>query len=557
MRNAAQPPSPPSLGAERVLELPSPGSRTPALTYALVFPNRYALGMANLGFQTVLGLVAGFDGAVCHRAFSDTGHTVEGARRLRDYDVVALSLCFEGDYVEALRLLAAGGVPLRADSRDGAAPLVVAGGVGVTLNPEPLAPFLDVVFLGEAEAGLEALHAFLLGHTGLSRPDLLAALADARLPGVYVPSRYRVEESGGLVALRTPLGAAPPRVERQWAPLPWSPARTRVLAPGDAFGGAYLLEVSRGCPHACRFCAAGYATRPTRFLALDDLLPFAEFGARTVGRLGFVGAAVSDHPGFRELARHALDEGARFTVSSFRAENLDEDLLSLLVRGGLKTLTVALEAGTDRLRGRLGKGISRDDALRAASLAGAHGLDGLRVYAMVGLPGETDDDVRELAALVCDVRGALGRGVVTLGVTPFVPKPGTPFQWEPMAPEATLKKRLKLLESQLGRRRGIRVAAEPPRGARFQGLLARGGRALAPLLERAAADGDWRSLVRSQPAADALDRPRDEGETLPWDFVAGGPSRQHLHRERLAAPTLGAPVPCRPGSCTACGLCPP
>ncbi|MBI5017988.1 MAG: radical SAM protein [Deltaproteobacteria bacterium] len=541
--------------SEQVLELPGPAGAVD-LSCALVYPNRHGLGMANLGFQAVFALLSGLPGSLCHRAFSDYPRTVEAGRALRDYDLVALSLSFEGDYPEALRLLAAGGVALRSEARGSRDPFVLGGGVAVTLNPEPLAPFLDAVFLGEAEAGLLPLHAFLRDHRGLPRPELLEALADARVPGVYVPSRYDVAEADGRVLSRRPQGKAPETVARRWAECPWDPARTRISTPDDAFQGAYLLEISRGCPHACRFCAAGHATRPARFLPLETLEPFLRLGAREVGRLGLVGAAVSDHPRFKELAEAILDLGAGFTVSSFRAENLDEEVLALLARGGLKTLTVALEAGSERLRRRLGKEIGRDDVLRAARLAAGAGLHRLRIYAMVGLPGEADEDLGALAELATEARSALGGGTVTVSAAPFVPKAHTPFQWETMAPEPLLRSRIRLLEKLLGRRTAVRVVAETPKWSRVQGLLARGGRSIAPLLEQAAATGEWRAVLRSAEARAVLDRERDVDEALPWDVVTGGPSTEHLRRERAASLRGEPPVPCRPGRCSVCGVCP-
>ncbi|NTU59632.1 MAG: radical SAM protein, partial [Deltaproteobacteria bacterium] len=227
----------------------------------------------------------------------------------------------------------------------------------------------------------------------------------------------------------------------------------------------------------------------------------------------------------------------------------------LLHRGGLKTLTVALEAGTDRLRRSLGKGIGREDLLRAARLAAGAGIEGLRIYGMVGLPGETQDDVRALAELAVEAREALGKGTVALSVAPFVPKPHTPLQWEAMAPEADLKARIRLLESLLGRRRGLKAVAEPPRGARVQGLLSRGGRGVAPLLEAAAQDGDWRRVLRSPEASAVLDSARDVDVPLPWDFVTGGPSREHLLAEREAGRAGEDVTECGDGECGACGIC--
>lgn len=544
---------------ERFLDFPSPagGWGKSQLAYALVYPNRHAVGMANLGVQVLAHALSRLPNAVCHRAFADHPQTLEGGRGLAAYDVVALSLPFEGDYGEAVRLLLQSGIPLRSADRGADDPIVLAGGMAPTLNPEPLAPFLDAVFLGEADSGPEIadLHDFLLRHRHLARAALLQALAEARPAGIYVPAAYEVRHDTGRILARRPLGGAAETIDRRWASVPWDPARSHIWTPEDSFGGAYLLEISRGCPHACRFCAAAHATRPARFLPLETLAPLARFGAREVGRVGLVGAAVSDHPEFRDLAREILDSGADFTVSSFRAENLDAEVLELLARGGLKTLTVSLEAGTDRLRRRVGKAISAEDLLRGASLARSAGLQNLRVYAMVGLPGERDQDVEALADVVLAAREALGGGLLTLSTAPFVPKPHTPFQWEPMAPESVLRSRIRLLERRLGPHRGIKAVAEAPKWSRVQGLLSRGGRDVAPVLERAARTGDWREALRSPEAARVLDRERDEEESLPWDFIAGVPDKAHLRAEARASVRGSAPARCRPGACEICGVC--
>jgi radical SAM superfamily enzyme YgiQ (UPF0313 family) len=264
---------------------------------------------------------------------------------------------------------------------------------------------------------------------------------------------------------------------------------------------------------------------------------------------------VSDHPDFAALARRVVDAGGGLSVSSFRAENLDAEALELLCRGGMKTVTVALESGGVGLRARIGKEIGEEDILRVAELARGKLPGGLRIYAMVGLPGEEDADVEELINIAARAKKALGSGTVTVSVSPFVPKPHTPFQWEPMTDEKTLQRRIRLLERKAAATPGLRVTAESPKWARVQGLLARGGREVGELLASLPDGGAWGRTLQGELARSVLDRRREPGEPLPWDFLAGAPARAHLLNECLAAEAGRAPAPCPSTECPVCGIC--
>lgn len=513
--------------------------------YALAYPNRREVGMGNLGLQTVYSILSSRPGARCELYFADRERSAATHERSLEFDVVALSLSFEGDYPSVAPLLKARGVEPRAERRGEGQPIVLAGGMAPSLNPEPMAAIADVIYLGEAEPSLERLHQFFCEHLGEPRRKLLERLAAEALPGVYVPAAYEWTGEG-----HTPRFGAPLRVALQKAKPGWEPAHSGIIEKGDAFGGAYLLEISRGCPHGCLFCAAGHLLRPARFIKAEQLLPYVAEGVEKAGRVGFVGAAVSDHPEFKALAEAALDRGGTFGVSSYRVENIDREALELLKRGGLRTLTVALEAGSEALRARMGKKLTDGQLISAAALAKEAGINSLRVYAMVGLPTETDEDVAALAALAVRVKKELGRGGLTLSVAPFIPKPHTPFQLEPFAGEKVVSARMRMLKAKAAPK-GIDVVGESPKWASVQALFSRGSRWVGELLAEGVPSEEWVKIAKSERGVEALSR-WSEDAPLPWGIASGGPSRGYLTTRACAGAeaTLRCPSPgCDCGAC--------
>lgn len=524
------------------------------IRYALVYPNTFKVGMANLGFQMIYGYLTSRSDSAVERHFADHAKSLESGAGALEADVVAFSLSFEGDYPAASAFLAESRIPPASRDRGDRHPLVLAGGTAPSLNPEPLALTADVIYMGEAESAFDRLHLFFLENLGLPRKRLLEKLAGSALPGVYVPSAYAVEEGGGPIR-RTALYGAPERIAFQRAGPGWEPARSHVVAPGDAFGGAFLIEISRGCPHGCRFCAAGHLSRPFRVVPFETIKPLILHGLELSGRVGLVGAAVSDHPDFVKMAALVAEKGGELSVSSFRAENTTPAILELMKATGLRTLTVAIEAGSPALRARLGKEITGEDLVKAASMARKAGLKGLRVYGMAGLPGETGGDAAELAKLALAAKKAFGPGELTLSVAPFVPKPHTPFQWEAMEEEKTLTARIRLIKS-MAEPGGVKVQAESPKWARVQGLFSRGGRRVGALLAENPPPGEWTRIMKTPQARDTLG-PMPPGEAfLPWNFVTGTPDAAYLAREKTLADKALAPLGCDglPG-CEICGIC--
>ncbi len=541
----------------------------------LFYPNRYALAMSNLGFQTVYRLFNNAADVICERFLAGgplesvkSGLLSRESRRPpRDFDVLAFSVAFENDYPHILQLLSQTGFPLEARERDVDAPLLLAGGVAVMLNPEPLAAFFDLFLIGEAEAMLPAFLESYRKADGDHRTLLDTIPLD--VPGAYVPRHYRpvYKQNGQLKAV----AVADPRMARIVAPKAANVAAlettSTIITADTTFPDTCLIEVSRGCPHGCRYCSAGYIYRPPRYRDPDLLERCLRDAARTVQRVGLVGAAVSDYPAIGELCGRVADTDLRLSFSSLRADALTEDLLAVLRANGTKTATLAPEAGSARLRQVINKGLNEDDILQAAAKLVGAGIPNLKLYFMIGLPTETDADVEAIVTLVealkavfLDASRKMKRiGTITVNATPFVPKPSTPFQWAGMASPGLLKKNLRHLRKRLQRIANVRFQHESIREAYVQALLARGDRRVADVLRHHhQTSARWPQTLQTT----ALDtdffalRERGADELLPWDFIDTGVSRDFLWREYQRALDGRTTPPCpADGRCHRCEAC--
>jgi radical SAM superfamily enzyme YgiQ (UPF0313 family) len=471
------------------------GARWPL---ALVFPEIYPVAMGNLGFQTMYHLFNAEPGLACERAFFPTPEdwpehrrtrtpilTLESQRPLRDFAAVAFSISFEADYPKVLDILAQSGIPLVAASRRGEDPLVLAGGVATFLNPEPLAPFIDAFILGEGEvAAVNSLNFLAQTSPSRPRPEVLRELAQT-FPGIYVPAGYqpRYAPDGALAAMEAAAGYPERVLVPRLLDLAGPATCSHLLAPQSEWGEMFLVELGRGCSRGCRFCAAGFIYRPPRDRQAEVILPSINQGLDQGRKIGLVGAAVSDHPEVKDICRHILAAGGKLGIGSLRADSLDADLAELLARGGVKTVALAPEAGSDRLRRVINKGLTEEDLAQAALALAQVGIDQLRLYFMVGLPTETLDDIREIARLtkyfqhhvMKATRGAKKFRQLTLSVASFVPKPWTPFQWAPLAEVKELKERQKLLRQELSGVKEVRVHTDLPKWAYTQALIGPGG----------------------------------------------------------------------------------
>lgn len=501
------------------------GGRIPI---ALIYPNSYYIGMSNLGLHAIYSLLNSYGEVVCERAFWERESknkqapalSLESHRPLADFTVLAFTVSYELDYFNVVQILKASGIPLYAADRDERHPLVIAGGPCIISNPMPLSPFFDCLCIGEAEAIVPAMLPVLAEGISGKRDEMLKALAS--LPGIYVPQHY----SGTPVA-------------RQWAAkLDDFPVASTILTKDTALGDLYLMEVERGCDWGCRFCLTSNAFRPMRVRSLDKLIAQAKVGLKHRKRIGLVGPAVSDHPQIDELLAKLRKMGAELSISSLRIKPLPPIIFKEMAEGGAQTITVAPETGTQRLRQVIRKGVSEKDIFEAIEKVAEQGIKQLKLYFMIGLPSETEEDVEGIINLATKCKNILDSHQagcrIALNIAIFVPKAGTPFQWLPMASLSTLNHRLSLLRNKL-QPRGIKLKCESIAWSEVQAVLARGDTKLAEVLanvEEVSLSGWKKAVEKCHLDIDFYAHQRwDTSESLPWAVIDSGIKVEHLKLE--------------------------
>jgi len=516
----------------------------------LIFPNYYNVGISNLGFQYVYALFNSRNDVVCERIFLPEPQmleehertatpllSLESLRPLRDFHILAFSLSYENDYPNVLRMLELSQIPLLAEERRAQDPLVIAGGSAVSINPEVMAPFFDCILIGEAEELVDEFIDALKKSWGKTREEILKSLSEVE--GTYVPRFYELvlNPDGTLKEIVPRSEDVPRRIKRRvykGAPLLVS---SPIRSPEGEFGESLIIEVARGCPYHCRFCVVRSLYHPFRPYPSDVLENQIMEGVKLCGRVSFLGAALGNHPDFLRLCQKVVQLGGRFTLSSLRADQVDGTLAKLLFVSKQRTVTFAPEVGREEKRFKIGKNLLNSDLLKAVEILSQEGLTNLKLYFMIGLPKEEEEDLKALINLVKEIshtqkrilRGSKGK--ITVSISPFVPKPWTPFQWYSFEEIASLKSKIKYVKKSLE----VQVNYDLPKWAYFEALFSLGDRRIGLELYRGWKEGDWVRQFRVSsinPDFWVL-RKKTITEYFPWEIISTPSSKDFLWDEFL------------------------
>ncbi len=518
------------------------------INICLVYPNTYHVGMSNLGFQGIYGLLNKREDVVCERAFLPDERDIEeyirtetpvfsfeSKRPLNKFDIVAFSISFENDYPNILKILDISKIPFNTSERNEYHPLLIAGGVCCFFNPEPIAPVFDIIFVGEAE---ESLNEFIDIYSRTQKTEDRRQIKESAMAieGIYVPEFYRVAyNNDGTIAERIPLNNAPEKIKRRYVKdLSVSPVTTAIITPEVEFSDMYLIEAMRGCPWNCRFCLVGHIYGPVRKKDLEAIKTEIGRAKEITPKIGLIGPSLTDY-------QHIMDvlciEGVDFSITSLRASAKSAELVELLK--GHKSVSIAPEAGTERMRRVVNKKITEKDILDTVELIFNAGIENLRLYFMICLPTETYEDIEGIVELVKKARKISNKGNIILSISTFVPKPFTPFQWHPMEPLDSVKEKLKFIKKALRDEKGVKVFHDVPKYAHMQGMFSTGDRRIFSVLKEMVKTDDYRAAC-SKAGVDMgfyIFRKRDFDETLPWDFIDAGISKEKLRAEYTKALT--------------------
>jgi radical SAM superfamily enzyme YgiQ (UPF0313 family) len=528
-------------------------------TVCLAYPNHYRTGMTNLGFQTVYKILNEHSSFLCERVFlpasgNDAEYvsgaaemvSLESQKSMAEFDILAFSLSFENDYPHVLKMLTLAGIPLLAKDRPENYPLVIGGGIALTLNPEPLADFFDLFILGEAEETLPQFNRYFeeARRLGYDRLKLLKSL-QKKINNIYVPGLYEVKYSAeSRIQSIVPKDAGLPekiKIEHIKDINPFCTEEV-ISAPQTEMEDMFLVEVNRGCARCCRFCAASFAYRPARFRSDAKIIAAIDRGLQRKKKIGLVGTAVSDHPDLIHICEYIIAKGAQAGIGSLRIDRINEKIVDLIKANGIETVALAPEAGSQKLRDLLRKDITETDIIRATEILVEKEILNLRLYFMVGLPKEEDQDIDAIIELTRKIqhhalqnsRGKKQFRRITLSINQFIPKPATPLQWCPLADVNIVGKKIKKIENAFSREMQVKVIHDIPKWNYVQALLSLGDRRVGEILLAVnRLEGNWAQALKEVNINPDfyVYRQKQFDEILPWDIIDLGVSKKSLINE--------------------------
>ncbi|UCE07489.1 MAG: radical SAM protein [bacterium] len=498
--------------------------REALLSIALVFPNSYAVGMANLGFQTIYRLFNQFSGVRCERAFlydqfPEITKTLESGEELRNFDVIAFSISYELDFPNLVRILNSAGITPFSTNRHAMEPLVMAGGAIAFMNPTPIAPFIDFFYLGEIEPQLQFFLPLLLQfkQERWGRSELLDRLAEEQ--GIYVTEKIKRN-----------------KIKKVYQSSREStPQYSLIISPDSHFKNMFLIEVGRGCGRHCHFCAASHIYHPSRIFSKEKILNVIQTYCQDTKRIGLIGAALSDYPHLFDLSKDLVDQGYELGLSSFRLDVINSDFLSILERSKVRSLTFAPEAGTESLRNRIHKNLLDEQIMEAARAIAGSKIQQVKLYFMIGLPTETDEDIQGIVHLVRMIQqilaGSRQKKSINVSVNTFIPKPFTPFQWSPMEKESEIRHKRRYLEREFKKIPGVQFTRKSVKEEILQGIFSLGDREVTKAIYyKIKNNTDWHTAWQ-QTAIDVdsiIHKHKKFEDELPWEFIEYGIPKERL-----------------------------